>query len=372
MKIKYKKYIPGNIPHISLHRVVPGLLPFRLSQPRPSDYYLTSNAVFSDISETAVAIVDKNDEAFINCLFKNITKLFQANDTNYNRKITFTRCTFDNVDFGDICFSQILFENCVFRNCRLVYMTPLRICLVKFFDCVYDAMFWRENPYYMDNFVYPTTGSVLGNAMFISDDIEDLYSYGSGVDFWIDDETTIHLSSGGSPNGKGYVRHCKAMGSDFNSPNLQCGIYGSVFANMTGSETVHPEEYFWTPSYACNESKQIILFNNQNYIDLNGDRQDYFEKAITEITLDFTSNGLTKEDMAAIKDIYTNKDNEITIYPYDDDDTNYIVGRLSKSDLDYSKIINSYWDNGKIDNERFKGVRLVIRVTDDSHFTGGV
>ena len=191
--------------------------------------------------------------------------------------------------------------------------------------------------------------SFIGSPQFISKDLNDLW-----------DGTN-------NPNGVGYCRIVKWRGYDYDTPNQNAGINADW-----DTPVIQSNSYYWIPSYACNESKKIVLFNNQDYVDLDGNRRNYFDKTINEITLDFTKNGLTKEDMAAVKDIYENSDNEITIYPDENDTTNYIVGRLSKSDLDYSKMINSYWDNGKIDDERFNGVRMVIRVTDDSHFTRSV
>ncbi len=159
----------------------------------------------------------------------------------------------------------------------------------------------------------------------------------------------------------------KWRGYDYDAPKKEVGAFGTPADHDITAQT-----QYWTPSYACNESKRIILFNNQNYADLDGVQRNFFDKTITEITLDFAKNGLTSDDMKAIKAIYENKDNEITLYPYDDDLTKYIVGRLSKSDLDYAKTVSSFWDSGKIDSERFNGIRLVIRVTDDSHFTEGI
>lgn len=272
---------------------------------------------------------------FENAIFRNVPILITA--TAVIRQTTFKNCIFDNVGFCSANIAgDMIFENCIFRDC--FNDTRFRFMMT---DCIMDRKYGNENSEY--------TNIIVGNPMFISDDTSDLW-----------DTNT-------NPDGIGYCRMFKWRGYDYNAPNSAAGAFG-----IPTNHNVMGNPHYWTPSYACNESKRIVLFNNQDYVDLDGNRRNYFDKTINEITLDFTKNGLTKEDMAAVKDIYENSDNEITIYPDENDMTNYIVGRLSKSDLDYSKMINSYWDNGKIDDERFNGVRMVIRVTDDSHFTRSV
>jgi len=297
-------------------------------------------------------------EILFSCsLFKNITGEF-AGYSGAPGTICFENCVLDNVDFSKCSpIPRFLFLNCVLKNVKLVNRPVMA-------NCITDQQYWSDQSIEFNQITYRSHDNIIGSGMFRTTDISDLWSSkGTGTIHNVDLSQAID-----NHNGNGYVRMAKVFGDDYDSYDfLSRGMYP-----FFRSYVLSPTSYYWTPSYACNESKRIIFHNNQDYVDLDGIRRNYFDKTFTEITLDFSKNGLTKDDMTAIKEMYENADNEITIYPYDNNDSKYIVGRLSKSDLDYSKIINSFWDSGEIDNERFNGVRLVIRVTDDSHFTEGV
>lgn len=319
------------------------------------------------------------DVRFRNCVFKNIQSsnyAFSISNiggySTYTVYMIFENCVIDNAlngQWGGASDLYVIFKNCVIKNSSFGIQSN---------NIIYDTCICDRDMGGLSSLSYNgvdyTKKIIIGSPMFASTDETDVWSIKTGAQDTITIADGFSLDVIDNRDGDGYRRMARYYGDDYNAPymrreNLSDPIIG---LNPPGVWTPSASSRYWTPSYACNESKRIVLFNNQDYVDLDGNRRNYFDKTINEITLDFTKNGLTKEDMAAVKDIYENSDNEITIYPDENDMTNYIVGRLSKSDLDYFKMINSYWDNGKIDNERFSGVRMVIRVTDDSHFTRSV
>ena len=406
MKIKYKKYNNNrssitdnispsfcvfdwdnsNIPKLTLSdNRIPGHI---LIGSLPSFNPRCQGVVYSNRSEILNGEQDSFEIAcnvaetqvlFKNCVFKNVHAsnysfdIFHVGGSPYlTVYMVFENCVIDNSlngQWGGPTDLYVIFKNCVIKNSSFGIQSN---------NIIYDTCICDRDMGGLETLSYNGVDYrkkiIIGSPMFASTDETDVWSIkNEDVDtITIADNVSLNIID--NPNGNGYRRMARYYGDDYDAPymikeTLSDPIIG---LNPPGVWAPSANSYYWTPSYACNESKRIVLFNNQDYIDLDGNRRNYFDKTITEITLDFTKNGLTKEDMAAVKDIYENSDNEITIYPDENDMTNYIVGRLSKSDLDYSKMINSYWDNGKIDDERFNGVRMVIRVTDDSHFTRSV